>query len=481
MIRFNKNELRDKIYACWMGKNIGGTLGTPFENKRGLLNCTGFSTEAGAPLPNDDLDLQLVWLKAFREVGPAALNSKLLGEYWIEYITPFWNEYGISKANMKRGIVPPLSGQFKNHWKNSNGAWIRTEIWACLYPGDVESAIRFAYEDSSVDHGSGEGTYAAIFVAAVEAAAFVINDLRKLLEIGLSKIPANSKMHLYITKAIECYDSGMTWQEAQKTLTDMTVADPELGWFQAPANVGYTVIALLYGNGDFKNTLLIACNCGDDTDCTCATAGSILGIMYGTGNIPDDWSAHIGTSIVTCCLNLGSMEDETRNTGIPADCNELTDMVMAQHQISLLKSNIEITDDATDFSESDVNTYMGNDFAMQLENRSNYYTEYEALIVKCLVEYDRSPEIAPNGEIKIKLSLKNKFVSQKIYTVEWFMPNGWTVNGAKSIFCMSRETSASEEYTISANESVCAKNTIIAAISCDGHFDTLLIPVILMG
>lgn len=24
MTKFNKAELRDKIYACWLGKNIGG-------------------------------------------------------------------------------------------------------------------------------------------------------------------------------------------------------------------------------------------------------------------------------------------------------------------------------------------------------------------------------------------------------------------------------------------------------------------------
>lgn len=92
MIKLNKAELRDKIYACWLGKNIGGTLGTPYEGLREINDCKGFSTKAGAPLPNDDLDLQLVWLLAFKNEGAKALNSKVLGEYWLEYITPYWNE-----------------------------------------------------------------------------------------------------------------------------------------------------------------------------------------------------------------------------------------------------------------------------------------------------------------------------------------------------------------------------------------------------
>ena len=62
MISFTKEFLRDRIFACWIGKNIGGTLGTPYEGKRELLDIDGFASKAGEPLPNDDLDLQLAWL-----------------------------------------------------------------------------------------------------------------------------------------------------------------------------------------------------------------------------------------------------------------------------------------------------------------------------------------------------------------------------------------------------------------------------------
>ena len=51
MINLNKAELRDKIYACWLGKNIGGTIGTPFECQRQANNCTGFTSKKGEPLP----------------------------------------------------------------------------------------------------------------------------------------------------------------------------------------------------------------------------------------------------------------------------------------------------------------------------------------------------------------------------------------------------------------------------------------------
>ena len=158
-IRFNRETLRDKIYACWLGKNIGGTMGTPFEGKREINDIQGFNSPEGAALPNDDLDLQLVWLMAMNDLGPDAINSKVLGEYWMQYIGPSWNEYGVCKANMREGFVPPMSGSVNNdRWMHSNGAWIRTEIWACTHPGCVEKAIRLAFEDASVDHGFGEGS-----------------------------------------------------------------------------------------------------------------------------------------------------------------------------------------------------------------------------------------------------------------------------------------------------------------------------------
>lgn len=320
MITLNKDKLRDKINACWIAKNIGGTIGTPYEGRRDLLNANGFSTPKGEPLPNDDLDLQLVWLLAVEENGIKELNGGLLGEYWLDFIVPHWNEYGIAKANLRAGLLPPLSGHYNNCWRDSNGAWIRTEIWACLFPGCPEKAIRYAYTDACVDHGLGEGTYAAIFVAAMESAAFVISDIRQLIEIGLSKIPESSRVYQSVKIALKAYDDGLSWQEARTLVLEDSKSD--LGWFQAPANVTFAVIGLLYGESDFKKTVCTAVNCGDDTDCTGATAGALFGIMHGMEGIPNDCREYIGDEITTISLNVTLAR-------FPKSCTELTNRVMS--------------------------------------------------------------------------------------------------------------------------------------------------------
>jgi len=49
-------------------------------------------------------------------------------------------------------------------------------------------------EDGSIDHGDGEGMYAEIFVATMESAAFLENDIYKLIDIGFSYIPTDCKI-----------------------------------------------------------------------------------------------------------------------------------------------------------------------------------------------------------------------------------------------------------------------------------------------
>ena len=74
-----KNEFRSRIMGCWMGKNIGGTLGMPMEWKRCKNNVNYYTHDLnGEPLPNDDLDIQILWLLAWKK-GDFILTPKILG------------------------------------------------------------------------------------------------------------------------------------------------------------------------------------------------------------------------------------------------------------------------------------------------------------------------------------------------------------------------------------------------------------------
>ena len=200
----NRRILRDKILGCFNGKNVGGTLGAPFEGKNGFFDIDYFIQPNidGNPLPNDDLDLQISSLNAVMRFG-RNVNSEILAEYYNIYVNPSWAEYGVGKSNLRRGIPTPISGYHCNRYKDSCGSFIRSEVWACLCPGHPEIATRYAYFDSSIDHAD-EGTFGEVFWAAMQSAAFVESDIKKLIDIGLSYIPKPSTLYKAITIVKSC-------------------------------------------------------------------------------------------------------------------------------------------------------------------------------------------------------------------------------------------------------------------------------------
>ena len=81
----DRATLYDKIYACWLGKNIGGTLGTPVEGRMEVMDLTWYPRlDPKGALPNDDLDLQLLNLHAMEMYG-TRLKAEHIAAEWSEH------------------------------------------------------------------------------------------------------------------------------------------------------------------------------------------------------------------------------------------------------------------------------------------------------------------------------------------------------------------------------------------------------------
>ena len=57
----------------------------------------------------------------------------------------------------------------------------------------------------------------------------------------------------------------------------------------AKVNAAYVVMGLLYGKGDFTQTLEITTRIGQDADCNASSAAGILGTIFGYDKIPAYW------------------------------------------------------------------------------------------------------------------------------------------------------------------------------------------------
>ena len=484
MLKLHRSTYIDKLHACWLGKNIGGTLGAPYEGTRAMLDIQNFSSPCGEPLPNDDLDLQLVWLAAMEEVGPKNLNANLLSEYWLDWIPPHWNEYGIAKTNLRLGLLPPMSGEVDNEkWKTSNGAWIRSEIWAGLSPVAVDGAIRYAVMDAMVDHGVSEGTYAEIFTAALQSAAYAESNITVLLHTALSKIPEGSMTAKTVRLVMSCYDEGLDYKETREKVVAF---NEPLGWFQAPANLGFVVIGLLWGQGDFKRSVLYAINCGDDTDCTGATVGATLGIIGGTASIPEDWKQFVGDRIVT--VSISGMYA----LRVPKTCYDLTERIAALVPSVMASQGVDFafTDEVTVPDAGTVSSVQRLT-ADDLLNRSPYsydITHYHALSVR--VELDETPRVRPGETRQVTLTFfcNPRVQESRKLQLRMIPPEGWEVGPYDRTVSLpyaqpahSLWGNAKTSFTVTAGPGVEVINRVYAEITCPTLPYPLLIPITFIG
>lgn len=499
-MKLNLAEYRDSVLGCWMGKNIGGTLGAPFEWRRQINNVSFYTQELfGEPLPNDDLDIQLLWLIALEERG-VDLDAHTLAEYWTLYVTPHWSEYGTAKINLRAGLMPPLSGTLHNDYKDSCGSFIRSEIWACIAPGSPSVAAWYAYQDAIIDHGNGEGVFAEVFCAALESAAFVERDLSRLIEIGLSYIPADCGVARAVQDAIGSYQSGKTWLEARDSILqgyrgltfmnqrqntspedwDKGFGDGQRGW-DVPSNIGMLIISLLYGGGNFSQTVCTAVNCGEDTDCTGATAGSIWGILHGCRKIPAEWIAPVGKKIKTACLNLGELG--YFGNQLPADVEALTlrtekiaRQVALHHHL-----DIEFTSDApSDLGNLALQALKENPESSLLKNLQGPSFRFDFFDIA--VDYGTGPVIHPTQPNQVLLRIFNHYKVQARLKIHWYTPAGWQISPAGDFQVLSLPAHLGEskeiEFQVTADPNGAATQRAVVEIAIDSRPSVMLIPIL---
>lgn len=504
-MQFNRENLYDRILGCWIGKNIGGTLGAPFEWRRQINDVSFYTQELGGePLPNDDLDIQLLWLIALEECG-VRLDAHTLAEYWLLYVSPHWCEYGTAKINLRKGIAPPLSGMLDNPYKHSCGAFIRSEIWACIAPGFPQIAAAYAYQDAILDHGDGEGTFAAVFTAALESAAFVVDDIPQLVEIALAYIPPECGVYQAVRCVQASHDNGLTWREARDEvlrhfrgqthggMIELTSLEDRqqgfhegiLGW-DVPSNIAILVLGLLYGEGDFARSLCTAVNCGEDTDCTGATLGALWGILHGASGIPEEWKTPIGNKIKTVCLNQG----ELGGFGgmLPQTVEAMTNRTLSVlHQVAAAHHlPIVISEDAPDQSG-----HPAGDMAVDANWRSQFYQHlgrpvYRFDFFDFAVDYQGQPTFCDESGKQIEIVPINKYRIPACFNVRILAPEGWQVEPSVCGTVAAPVPFYGGErgrlvFNLVPYEPTTPVTRFVVEITREGHAEIMLIPIVLLN
>jgi ADP-ribosylglycohydrolase len=183
--------------------------------------------------------------------------------------------------------------RFQNPYREWIGAQIRIDGYAYAAAGNPRLAAKLAYQDATFSHVK-NGVYAAMFFAALIAAAFGETDVRRCVDQAIRVIPRTSRLHAYLTKTIVLAKAASDLETLMKGLWEYLLDfDPA----HAINNACICVAAILFGNGDFTTSVGTAVAFGLDTDCNGATVGSFVGALQGEAAIPDHWKEPLHDTI----------------------------------------------------------------------------------------------------------------------------------------------------------------------------------------
>ena len=331
-------DLRDRLHAAWLGRCSGCQLGKPVEGVqwpdklRRLLEHLGSwpLTDYVNPLADDPakpLDPELygklhgshthATRGRFSSVSPdddihyALISMRVLEKFGLEFTTGqamsqviFYTPGGAIWAagrNMWRtgafGFKPPYTALFGNPCRQSLGAMIRCDPWGWTSPGNPALAARLAYKDAAGSQ-TRNGIYSGIFFAVLLADTLATGDPVRSIDTAAAYVPPRSRFAEMVRFVQQQCAAGPDWQKVNAAIYARYPAECQQFNHSLP-NAAIILLGLLKGGGDFTQTLGVTVSAAMDTDCTGATAGSIMGCALGTRGIAARWTEPFHNTIHT--------------------------------------------------------------------------------------------------------------------------------------------------------------------------------------
>jgi ADP-ribosylglycohydrolase len=341
---FTKQELYNKVKGAWIGRICGCLLGKPFEGimqadminymkkannypfhryalqkeiTEDIINSSEFKFPTktfpdvikNAPI-DDDTNYTVMSSNIIEEYGKD-FNSENVARTWIfsQLKDDYCTAERVAYLNAVNGYCPPDTAIYKNPYREWIGAQIRGDYFGYINPCDIQTAAEMAWRDARISHIK-NGIYGEMFIAAMLAAAFSLDDIKEIIKAGLSTIPNKSRLYESITKLMAYYDSGNSFEDFladfHKRYNERDCHD----WCLTVSNAEIVVAALLYSENDYGKAICLAVQSGLDTDCNGATVGSVMGLKNGFDDIDEVWHKPLNGELDTTILFMRKVKIE---------------------------------------------------------------------------------------------------------------------------------------------------------------------------
>ena len=283
-------RLEDQIRGGLLGQIIGDLNGLKHEMRYIAEpgNVTSYVPELkDGAWTDDDTDIEWIYLAEMQRSGKILTPYARMPDLWKRHINrKIWCSHLYLRQLLDLGIAPTLTGSVHvNPWAefNLSGQFV-SESWGLISPGMPQTAARTGihYTHVSVD---GEPIQSTQLFAAMIATAFLTSDIDKILDAGIASIDPKSQMAQVVRDIRQWHrEHPEDWRVTRRLLRDKYAIHGGQDMRDRNGvllNGASTVAALLYGHGDFVETLRCAFNFGWDADNNAATSGTILGVIKG--------------------------------------------------------------------------------------------------------------------------------------------------------------------------------------------------------
>lgn len=300
------SQLENKIKGGWAGQTIGVTFGGPTEFiylGRIIPDYIDipwsedyvrwyFDTFPGL---YDDIYMDLTFVDVFERLGlDVPVDS--IAYAFANAGFKLWHANQAARYNILNGIMPPESGNWKNNMhSNCIDFQIESDFAGLMSPGMPNSAAEVCDKVGHIMNYA-DGWYAGVYVSSMYALAFVSDDIEFIVHEALEMIPKESNYYKNMTQVLKWCDEypddwKKVWFEIENSSWEENCPKGIYQPFniEATVNSGYVLLGLLYGKGDFLQTMEISTRCGQDSDCNPSTCAGILGTILGYNHIPKYW------------------------------------------------------------------------------------------------------------------------------------------------------------------------------------------------
>ena len=282
--------LEDKVRGGLLGQILGDLNGLPHEMR--YIDEPGDVLTYVPGLPkgawtDDDTDIEWVYVAEIQRGNELMLSPRRITELWKRHVNRFiWCSHQYARQLMDIGIRPPLTGKISiNPWADFNlSGQFMSETWGLVSPGMPQTAARLGLHYTHVGI-EGEPSQATQMFATMISTAYVTSDIRTIIDAGDAAVDPESQMHRIIRDVQRWHgENPANWRATRKLIRDKYT---RYGGHDlrdkngVTLNGAATIAALLYGEGDFVETVRHAINFGWDCDNNAAMAGTIVGVIKG--------------------------------------------------------------------------------------------------------------------------------------------------------------------------------------------------------